>query len=183
MRLLDGIDYGAFYAFQANKLPLLDNILTVVAELGSYPVLALVVLAAAILLVAQRRHRELFALLGCVAVSVLLVEALKWIVQRPRPQDWTGPDYLGHSFPSASAMLSAVVYFGLALLFTAAWRGTWKRKLILAAVLGLVLLIGFSLMCLRYHFVSDVLAGWLGAVLVLLGGKPNPQPTARPQHE
>ena len=86
---------------------------------------------------------------------------------RPRPDDPLVQAY-GYSFPSGHAFNSTVSYGLLAII---AWRSDLPlaaRRLIVAAAIILVALIGCSRIALGVHYPTDVVAGWLGG-LALLG--------------
>jgi undecaprenyl-diphosphatase len=99
----------------------------------------------------------------------LTTNALKDVVQRPRPEDAIGLLPLdGWSMPSGhAARLTAV---SLAVLVAARWSASGERRtqaLALAWALGVAnLVIGVFLVYLGTHWPTDVLAGWaLGAAI------------------
>lgn len=110
--------------------------------------------------------------LGGHAVNVFM----KWLFKRPRPEDPLLAETLSHyGFPSGHSM-SAIVFYGLLIYLI------WKTGLALPYkyVVGFLLLlfcllIGFSRVYLRVHFLSDVVAGycigfaWLVLSTVLMG--------------
>jgi undecaprenyl-diphosphatase len=101
------------------------------------------------------------AMLACVAIVLLavLVLAIKYLIKRQRPEgDW-GQVYRAldpHSFPSGHAARAVCiallgVYFGL---------GWLAVLLVVWAVL-----VGWSRIALRLHYLVDVVAGWVvGAI-------------------
>lgn len=93
--------------------------------------------------------------------SSLLNLVVKATVHRLRPV-LTDPVALSHglSFPSAHAQLAIVGYTVLLLVFLPMLYGSWRRVVIIFAVLA-VLTIGFSRIALGVHYVSDVVGGFL----------------------
>ncbi|MEP6696492.1 MAG: phosphatase PAP2 family protein [Pseudonocardiales bacterium] len=131
------------------------------------PLLVLAVLAA-------RRHhslRPVIVAVGALVGIALLVLLFKAAVGRVAPS--SGHDGVhagGSSYPSGHA-INAIVCWGLVLELAASLggRARWvlgplRRRL---ATAGLAALAGLSMIVLDYHWLSDVLAGWLLGVLVL----------------
>lgn len=113
----------------------------------------------------KQRPEALFALLG-LGGSVALALAMKLSFNRPRPELW--PRIVtehGASFPSGhSTMAAALVTFLVLLLWQTRYRWT-------ALVLGVLyaLLVGYSRIVLGVHYPTDVLAGWLTGISVVIG--------------
>ncbi|MFI1963439.1 phosphatase PAP2 family protein [Streptomyces pathocidini] len=136
---------------------------------------ALLVLAALWLLWRGDRFTAAWILLAAVSGS-LLQQALKWAVDRPRPQ-WENPvdtaPYM--AFPSGHAMTAALVCPLLVWLLAGRDRGsaTRGRRLATAAAAAAaavsILGVGFTRVYLGVHWFSDVLGGWLlGGALAAL---------------
>jgi len=102
--------------------------------------------------------------LGCSAVACVVV---KYIIRRPRPAI-SHIEEVGYSFPSAHAMLTVVVLGFVAYILIKHLKNK-PVKIVLASVLWVVaILVGFSRIMLGVHYLTDVLAGWLMAVIVLI---------------
>ena len=133
-----------------------------ITALGSTSVLVLVSLLALALLIAAGRHRAAL-LFAATAIGGLVVEtAVKALVDRPRP------DLVPHlvaidtaSFPSGHAMMSTVIFLGLALLVRdLGARPALLPRTALVGVSVLLVLVGLSRIALGVHWPSDVAAGW-----------------------
>ena len=142
--------------------------------LGALQVLALVDGVAIVVFVhAGRRWEAKFVLL--VSTGALLLEnALKFSIQRPRPPPFFGTDPTTYSFPSGHALFSLCVYGALA----AVLGGTSARRAIIWPFLAfLVVAIGGTRIYLGVHYPSDVIAGyligiaWLCTALAATGGR------------
>jgi undecaprenyl-diphosphatase len=171
--LAEGVGEGEFRRFDRTVLlwigsgvpESLDGIMRLITVLGYYQIV-LPLLAASCLLFYYKRWR-LSAILLCVSTggSVLLTTVLKAVFQRQRPElidsGYTATFY---SFPSGHATVAAGFYGALAIILAYRARGFW-RWAIASGGLSLVLLIGFSRLYLGVHYPTDVLAGFLAAVL------------------
>lgn len=133
-----------------------------VTALGSIGVLSLVTLAVASFLVVGRWWRAALVFMGSIGGGWLLVEQLKHLFQRPRPDLVPhGAQVFTTSFPSSHAAMSAVVYLTLGALLA---RLVVERRLkvhIMASAVFLTMLVGLSRVYLAVHWPSDVLAGWV----------------------
>jgi membrane-associated phospholipid phosphatase len=109
-----------------------------------------------------RAWRSAALLVGTLATSSLIVTVLKLHHARPRPA-------LGQlvetstSFPSGHAAASLSLALGVVLWW---WASTRRRLALVAAfAVPIGLLIGYSRAYLSIHWLSDVAAGWLVAIL------------------
>jgi undecaprenyl-diphosphatase len=146
----------------------LDGPMRLVTALGYYwvviPLLAVAVLAF------YRKDWRLSAILLVVSTSgsIVLTTVLKAIFERSRPELFdSGYTASFYSFPSGHATLAVGLYGTLTLLLAYRLRG-YARWLVAACGVSLVLLIGFSRLYLGVHYPTDVLAGYLAALLWLV---------------
>jgi membrane-associated phospholipid phosphatase len=161
------IDESTSMRLHAFAGPEIDRWMSAVTTFGSSIVLAAVAIVAAVML-ESRGHRSL-ALLMVVAtvVTMVLNEVLKLIVTRPRPDlDWAAVQS-GYSFPSGHSMNSFVVYVALAFVAGQLWG---RRAGILALALAALVVtgVGISRVYLGAHWPTDVVGGFLAAILCLL---------------
>ena len=146
----------------------LDGPMRLVTALGYYwvviPLLAVAVLAF------YRKDWRLSAILLVVSTSgsIVLTTVLKAIFERSRPELFdSGYTASFYSFPSGHATIAVGFYGTLTLLLAYRLRG-YARWLVAACGVSLVLLIGFSRLYLGVHYPTDVLAGYLAALLWLV---------------
>lgn len=129
--------------------------------LGGYTVLILLMgTVTAYLLILKKRH-AVWLLLGATLGGLVLMNLLKSLINRPRPQLVPHLSYTDSpSFPSGHAMLSAVVYLTLGALLTRLLEKRRHKTFVLSVALLLTFLIGVSRVYLGVHYPTDVLAGW-----------------------
>ncbi len=108
----------------------------------------------------------------CVTVNlvcvVVLNQALKYLVQRPRPDGFRLISEGGYSFPSGHSMV-AMAFFGL--LIWMVWRHHRRdaMRVVWCCVFGLVIvMVGVSRIYLGVHYASDVLAGFCVSLVWLV---------------
>ncbi|HBK52652.1 MAG TPA: PAP2 family protein [Syntrophomonas wolfei] len=98
-----------------------------------------------------------------------IMEGLKHLFKCGRPAGQALTMARGYSFPSGHAMLSLAFYgFLAALLLKYGGRGNKQAWLGAVALYILVLLIGLSRIYLNVHYLSDVMAGCLFGILILI---------------
>ncbi len=114
-----------------------------------------------ILLVRRRQGREAFFWVLALAGLVVLDLTLKPLFHRV-PLSHMG----GYSFPSGNAIATMGGVAALALLF--AGQAVWRRTILLLGYAA-VALNGVAIVYLRWHYPSDVLAGWCVAAAWIYG--------------
>ena len=100
----------------------------------------------------------------CCAVNlglvVLINQALKFIIQRPRPDGFRLASVSGFSFPSGHSMV-AMAFFGLLAWFVWKYEKDRRQRTLLLAAFGVVIvMVGVSRSNLGVHYASDVVAGF-----------------------
>ncbi len=117
------------------------------------------------------------------AGSAVINQTLKQLWKIPRPEDWTFYVFdpgSGYSFPSGHTMGAGVMAGLIALVFMhhlpAPPRTRWLAGI---AVAALTLLVGFALLYMGVHWLTDILGGF-GATLAWVGVLRWLLPPARP---
>jgi undecaprenyl-diphosphatase len=150
----------------------LDGPMRLVTALGYYyvvlPLLAVVALGF------YWRGWRLSAVLLVVSTggSIVLTTVLKGVFQRTRPELFdTGYQASFYSFPSGHATVAVGFYGMLTVMLAYRSQGAGRWAVATGGVL-VVLLIGFSRLYLGVHYPTDILAGYLSALLwlVCVGG-------------
>jgi undecaprenyl-diphosphatase len=132
----------------------LAKALSVAGQLG---VLIPVCAAAAIWLFLRRRFAGIVALVLAVAGAKIVSDAVKDLVNRPRPPIAHLVPVTSSSFPSGHATQTAAIVPVLALVLAPAAYRRWA----LAGAVLFVFAVGWSRVYLGVHYPSDVVAGWL----------------------
>ncbi|WP_045824145.1 phosphatase PAP2 family protein [Williamsia herbipolensis] len=165
-----GVDHDVTEWVADHRTAWLTDVFRVITTVGNTAAMTLIAIVAAIVLWRiGSRDRALTVLIGS-ASGWLLMQALKHLAARPRPEPRFRVIAIDtYSFPSGHAMMSAVV---LGLVAVAAWQtSVWVRAHapVLAIAPVASLLIGASRIYLGVHWTTDVVAGWLiGAIWVVL---------------
>lgn len=141
-----------------------------ITALGAVAVLTLMVLIVVGYLLLQRAYSAIWLVLVATLGGALLSAALKQFFGRERPESILHlREVFNPSFPSGHAMLSAVVYLTLGILFSRAVARPAIRMYFFSVALVLTALVGLSRIYLGMHYPTDVLAGWaVGLVWALL---------------
>ncbi|MFD2181347.1 phosphatase PAP2 family protein [Rhodoplanes azumiensis] len=148
----------------------LEKAIRDLTALGSVTVLTLLtVLVLGYLVIDGKRAAALFVLVS-VAGGALLIDGIKLVVARPRPDLVAHMvDVSTYSFPSGHATASAVVFLTLGVLLARIGRRRRVKAYVIGTAIALTLAIGASRVYLGVHWPSDVLAGWcLGAAWAML---------------
>ena len=157
-------EFSILYALQEIHNPVLDQIMLFITSLGDA---GWFWIAIGVVCLIFKKHRKmglqlLLSMLGTLILGNLIIKNL---VARPRPCDIDAAVTLlisrphGHSFPSGHSINSMAAAVALFL----------NNKKIGVPAIIIAALIGFSRLYLFVHFPTDVLAGFVIAVLVAIG--------------
>ena len=147
--------------------PLLDMFMTGLTTMGSTLILVpLFIVVVGSLLYSRRFGAALFFAVST-GGALVIDFTMKLIFERPRPKlDYAAvlPDY---SFPSGHSMNGVVFYVGLGLII---WSVFGRRIGLAATIAGAILAfgIGLSRIYLGYHYLTDVVGGFLAGIAWLL---------------
>ena len=101
-------------------------------------------------------------------ISVLLNQALKFIIQRPRPTEFRIINESGYSFPSGHSMVSAAFYGFLIYLIYKNVKNKYLKWSLITLLSLVILTIGISRIYFGVHYTSDVIAGFLISISYLI---------------
>ncbi len=141
--------------------PWLEEAARDITALGSFSVLAILVVVITLHFIMSGKARTGWFLAGSAVGGTIISSVLKHLFNRPRP-DVTGiTRVFTTSFPSGHAMASAVVYLTIGAMIAATVERRGQRVFYLGVAIFLTLIVGMSRVYLGVHYPSDVLAGWL----------------------
>ena len=159
----DTIAYNIFDVFLRNYY--VTIFMKAITNLGS----ALVLISISILSFIFIKNKK-FSL--CIFLNLIFItisnQALKFVVQRPRPKGYRLIAESGYSFPSGHSMISMAFYGFLIYLAYAYIKNKNLKWTICIALSLLILLIGTSRIYLGVHYASDVIGGFLISISYLI---------------
>ena len=133
------------------------------------PATGVVLTAIAVIIAAGRRRWRIAAYIATSVIgSTILMKIIKTIVQRPRPTvDRIIPES-GFSFPSGHSVNAVAFYGALLVLAFFYLRRRWLKAILLLVLAAEIVLLPISRVYLGVHFPSDVTAGLLLGLVVML---------------
>ncbi len=138
--------------------------------LGSTLVVAIVATCSFAALWVEGLRRRAVEMAIIVGGGGLLTWVLKVSFQRERPVPFFDTVILdSYSFPSGHALISFCFYWACATVLCAGEARRWVRVGIWSLAAVLVLSIGYSRIYLGVHYPSDVVAGYLAALVWVIG--------------
>ncbi|MET7421597.1 phosphatase PAP2 family protein [Dactylosporangium sp. NPDC005555] len=159
---LESVDRGVAESLNAAVAPndFLVMLMGGISRLGSFGVMAWLVLIGTTLVVVRKQYKLAGFLVATTVGGLILDPTLKLAVGRLRPVvEQPVAHGGGNSFPSGHSLNSLICYTALLLVFLPALRPRWRRVAVIG-VAAIVALVGFSRLALGVHFLSDVIGGW-----------------------
>ena len=164
------LDQTIVTALYAIRDPRLVDVFTWITKLGEVTIVFAFTAVVVIILSYRKQWVPVAGIIVSVLGSTAATYVLKELVARPRPSIGiltyaeTTP-----SFPSTHAAL-AIAFYGFILFLVWNTLSPVQQKIKFAAILMIILAVGFSRLYLGVHYLSDVLVGYLvGAVFFWLG--------------
>ena len=139
---------------------------TVLAHLGSPPVIAGIAAAAALVgLVWHKVRGAAWTLPIAILGAGVIIQGVKLVIQRPRPSFFAPLLHeSGFSFPSGHSLIAMVVYGLLGYFALHLVHNHVGRLIIRIVTVAIVFSIGVSRVYVGVHYPTDVLAGWTAGV-------------------
>lgn len=147
--------------------PALNKIMIILTNILSPELLFALSVLLFFVLVHKKKWHESILLALSIAIGLAAVELIKMLVRRPRPENSLIRE-AGYSFPSTHSAI-AIIFFVLIIYF---FKDYFKNKIAKAVfiILNIFLfaLVGFSRIYLNVHWYSDVIAGFILGIFVVL---------------
>lgn len=145
-----------------------DSIFTTITWLGSLYLLLPFSAIFSLFLLWAGRSREILMLGLSLSVTVIVVHATKLIFRRPRPAslDLLIPMPTDWSFPSAHTAQATAVFLAVAIIAIRSLPSAWGWIFAVASTLVIVG-VGWSRVYLQVHYLSDVIAGFVLAAIIV----------------
>lgn len=158
----NGVDQATLTAINQLASPTLDAFFVAITQFGGviFVILATLVLTGYFLYTKAYRRAAIIA--AGVGGAALASVALKLVFERPRPDLWEWiVTETSFSFPSGHSVASASLAISLMIVF---WYTKWRTVALIGGAFY-VALVGFSRMYLGVHYPTDVIGGWLLALV------------------
>ena len=146
------------------RTSILTSILSTITNLAGASFL--LALACILFIVLKNKKISLYILINLTS-AFIINETVKSIFVRSRPIGINLIEETGFSFPSGHSMVSLSFYGFIAYLLYKNAKNKYVKTIIIISLALLVLLIGFSRIYLGVHYLSDVIGGFLLALIYL----------------
>jgi len=162
------LDQWALESLHLGGHPHLASIAKIITHLGDGMFLILISTALLILLIRKKDYRKAILWLFLVTSTFLISLSLKQFFGRARPDEIYHLIHAGSpALPSGHALRSTVVYIVGVQIICSVFQIRKGRKLLYSAAIILVAFIGLSRIFLGVHWMTDVLAAWLIALIFI----------------
>lgn len=140
-----------------------------ITSLGSLIILGLITTLVVVTLALRGKHQTAWFLTIVVLGGTLVVQVLKALFDRPRPDFESTARVFTASFPSGHAGVSAVVFLTIGIILASSEQRRSLQVFYLGVSVVLTIIVGCSRIYMGVHYPTDVLAGWMiGSAWALL---------------
>ncbi len=161
-----GFDNAIRTAIRQMRSPMWASLFLTFTKLGSTIYLIIVGCAAGIVFIFMRWFRPLLLLILVMSGQAVLHYGFKWLIARPRPSALINyPTTESFSYPSGHAIGALCLYFTIAWVVSSQLENPAVKALVWIGAAILVFLIGMSRVYIGIHYPTDVLAGFLAAMI------------------
>lgn len=144
--------------------PGITTFLKIITNLGGAT--GIISVTIALLITIRSKYYKVCIIINLIIIT-LINQILKFIIQRPRPEEFRIIEESGYSFPSGHSMVSMAFYGFLIYIAYKEIKNTYIRNIVFIMLAILILFIGLSRIYLGVHYASDVLAGFLLSISYL----------------
>ncbi len=165
---LAGLDHWVNERILYFRTPLVNTIMIIITQLGNQ---IFILPGSAIIIFYMFLKGKIDIIIGYITAIIgggILNLVLKIAIQRERPiSENTLAKVAGFSFPSGHAMLSMIFYGMIAYLLIREIKSLKLSLFIILSTAFIIFLIGFTRIYLQVHYLSDVIAGYIGGLFWL----------------
>ena len=165
-RKVTPFDRVILYWMYHHRAAWLTQVATVLAHMGSPPVIAGVALVSAAVGIFWRKVRGAAWTMPIAIIGAgIIIQSVKLVIKRPRPSFFAPLLHeAGFSFPSGHSLIAMVVYGLLGYFLMHLFRNVRARLAVRIMTVLVVVAIGVSRVYVGVHYPTDVLAGWIAGV-------------------
>lgn len=166
---LTGFDTAVQSAIRGDLPESASRFWVAITQLGNViPLFSLVIVLAGFFYW-KKWKAEAYYLLGSLILMGGASTALKFLYQRPRPTiEWV-IGTTGYSFPSWHTASTILVACVLAIVIQQRCQNKVLRRLSQLVIIGTAILVALSRIYIGVHFPTDIIGGWLLALVILWG--------------
>lgn len=158
-------DNTVYHMVSNTMNPIMTQAMKIITMLGS--ALPILIICLVSLLLFKNKNYGKYMTLNLIII-VICNQAMKYLFQRPRPEEFRLITETGYSFPSGHSMVS-MAFYGFIIYLV--WKNVkkpvakWSASIVLSI---LILLIGISRIYLGVHYASDVIGGFCFSIAYLI---------------
>lgn len=164
VQIINQLDQSISSLILSFQSPLIDSLMKLITNIGDEITIALFSLILFVFLLSKKKYKKLtLSLIGIIG-GFFSTWLLKIVFQRPRPPN---PliEVSAYSMPSGHATMSIIFFTLLIIFFKDEIKNKALKQIFIFLNIFIILLIGFSRIYLRAHWVSDVFVGYLLGIL------------------
>lgn len=151
------------------RTPNITTFMKTITKLSDTSYIIIIAIILTILFLFKMKKKNIAIAIPCnLAFVTLFNQTLKTIFQRGRPIGYNLIEIGGYSFPSGHAMVSMGFYGLLIIIINHQVTNNLIKKILIALNIILILLIGISRVYLGVHYLSDIIVGYLTAIIYLI---------------
>ncbi|GAF64576.1 hypothetical protein BTS2_1469 [Bacillus sp. TS-2] len=139
-----------------------------ITEFGAASVLTILTILLVIILLFTKKFKWALLLSLTMITGSILNRILKITIVRERPDILLQYDGFGYSYPSNHSMMSLLLYGFIILLFLRFFKPSHWRLIGILLLSILIIVIGLSRIYLGVHYSTDVVAGFILGLLLLI---------------
>ena len=162
---IDNLIHSYILSIRNNNL---TNTMNIITNLGGATCL---LATSSILLIIKNNKKIGINLFLHLILGFIINQLTKHIFVRPRPIGINLINESGYSYPSGHSMISLIFYGYIIYLIFKSNLNKFIKSIIITLLIILILLIGFSRIYLGVHYFTDVIGGFLLALIYLLSIK------------